>query len=398
MHHVCCWRTIFALTVVSGPSGFIPVSSIVSLPNVWDDPSNLPDTLTAAGMTREANVSLDPNGLPPWPLMKDMAPLTRLEGSTEGNMCMDGKLVPILFLLGPCKAGTSSMSWDLGQAGIANDDEPEKESHFFDDMIFRGTADSEIEDFVLEKREFMAQGPACPSERRVVGEFTPNNLNNFYLAPVLGRLYGEQFRRLKFIVILREPLDRLTSAYYFQAQQRGLPMNSAIMTMELQGALIRARLATHTRNPSWSIDQHLLKSMYGLMLTTWLETWQVPANQFYVVPMRAYFSGPVREVQGELLTSKQRVFSDLSDWLGVDLVTNNDPNPVHINSAAHPSRPPLPWLLRRQVNAFFRGDIDVLIEKLARGSEQGLKLGLYEGTYGTESTRDELRRWLENGW
>lgn len=390
------------------------MSSLVSSLTASDDLLHLPEAQVASGQIGAANVTTlvkrgtgapfgdrDPSGIPDLPLMEDMEPLKPLDGR-DGNFCLDGHLNPILWVLGPAKSGTSSMTLDLVNAGIVNNYAPQKESHFFDDMIYNpggglaGLTELDIKAMTAQHRGFLTDGPICPSEPRVMGDFTPDNFRNYFLPPVLQRLYGPRFSQLKFVIVVRKPIDRLISAYYFRASENGMKMNWAQLTVEVTNTLRLARLPLRTRNPSISIDQRILQSMYGRMMRSWLDDWKVPAKQFYVVPMHTYFEGPSIEYEGKMYTSKQRVFIDLSRWLEVDLVTNASPNAVHINGVNHPkTKRSFPALIRTDLNRFLKKDVKSFVSRIAAATSEGLVLGLYDGDKGNEA---QIHQYFKAGW
>lgn len=143
----------------------------------------------------------------------------RLMDGTNGanNLCMRDHFVPEVMVIGGIKASTTSLCmmlrqspallWPESQAGKVNwtrHPAAWKEGHYFDKHIFQGGISYMIADF-----------PLCTTKtRQVAVDGSARYASDPYVPGIIANWYGTQKSKLKFVLIMREPLDRLHSHYY----------------------------------------------------------------------------------------------------------------------------------------------------------------------------------------
>lgn len=131
------------------------------------------------------------------------------------NLCMDGRLAPEFFLIGAQKASTTSFASELftspavvhpriladgSEAGFGV-----KELHIFDNP----------DRYNMGKKWWLSHYPPCTQSRRAIGiDMTPNYMISPVAAQRMLDRYGDQASRLKFMVLLRDPVKRMQSAFY----------------------------------------------------------------------------------------------------------------------------------------------------------------------------------------
>ena len=138
--------------------------------------------------------------------------------SVRLNVCLgDDRLVPELFVLGAQKAATTTFYNFLNRTARSlfqvdpaihqvlgsNLNKGRKEAHIFD---------AEQYDAATFPQYFPDDCDARP--RAVSIDFTPNYLCDKFAAERVYTAYADLASRLTFIVILRDPLSRMRSAYY----------------------------------------------------------------------------------------------------------------------------------------------------------------------------------------
>lgn len=128
----------------------------------------------------------------------------------ELNLCIEERLVPELFVIGAQKSGTTSFAMELisGSSDIilpvSDEDYEKKEPHSFDWKYNEGM------------QGWLSRWPPCQHDHRVVAvDMTPILHTPQICVPCrIQERYQDLSRRLKFVVILRNPLERMQSAFY----------------------------------------------------------------------------------------------------------------------------------------------------------------------------------------
>jgi len=131
------------------------------------------------------------------------------------NLCIDDHLAPEFILLGAQKSATTTFSRMFSQINSVvgaslEASEPsyfQKELHIFDDGSRR---------FQLGTQFWLSHYPKCDQSKRMVAtDFTPAYLRDADAPKRMLQFYGSKASQIKFGALLRNPLDRMHSAFYF---------------------------------------------------------------------------------------------------------------------------------------------------------------------------------------
>jgi hypothetical protein len=259
-------------------------------------------------------------------------------------------VVPSFFLLGCEKCGTTSLAASLRDAGIQMQSpyegvlSAEKEWHFFDKYCYhqlmqdptdlmsrlRGTGGPvhgsfENCDGIKVGLDFRAeyaraQQYECQDFPGTVCDATPNGMRIAGLPTVLDGLYASTIKKLSFVMLLREPFQRMQSEFYYTAvPATSFGLYAKLLTDHLLGdyAAIEEVLLRDSYNASelikdWDPKQHVAgsstygtggwanwkggqdssdtfvkpfqTSMYAVQLRNWLEHPTLSPSQFCVLP------------------------------------------------------------------------------------------------------------------
>lgn len=325
------------------------------------------------------------------------------------SLCVQGRLVPQFYLLGAPKCGTTSMADDLRAAGVASNAEPNKEMHFFDHWARQHNNLCSVTDFPAMREAWLSMhGPCSTEEFRLLGDYTPDNarmtmpppgthtngvVSGFFpsvdnpnpfqsvdtgkacLNKILPQLYPGLTSRLTFVMMVREPLSRVLSAYYFRME---LLLSGTVAEGQFQAYMDLALSAMG----QGIYDSFIWPTMYARQLENYLETFE--EEQFLVAPYLHYFN------------NKCLLFQTLEARLGVTLECEETEAATEHNTNEHP---PLEEVLsnssRNAFNSAMQPEVDRLVAVLANTSSRGLLLAAYNGTLGSE---EEIRDYLVDGW
>jgi len=341
----------------------------------------------------------------------------------SGSMCVDGRLVPQLYLLGAPKSSTTTLATELMHAGVqsVHDENSVKEFHFFDGhMNWRYATPEELED---EKQEWLFTMPKCPPtdgvQREVLADFTPDYLRmvplpeqddlvgtfppwpwsdeeqpvllgrkpkgaiqDVNLPPLLQTFYGNFLaRRISFVALLREPLARMQSAWY-HAQS----FDFTNECVDCKSDSFLTTLQTHLDGFSLEkkeLTDWLWTGMYGLHLQGWLESFS--PDQFFVIPYKELMYGDKDKIC-------RRLAVHVSFLIGCQ---SNGQDIVHEWSHEHPPlEEDAPQELRDRFNELFLWQQDNLVWTLTEGFRDGMVLANYNGN----GERGTIQNWLLSGW
>lgn len=329
------------------------------------------------------------------------------------SLCVQGRLVPQLYLLGAPKCGTTSLASDLRRAGIRSNAEPEKELHFWNTMAMRHLSLCDVPPKMINS--WLNLHPPCPTEGfQVLGDYTPDNArltsppsgwrintvnmvwsDNPFLTTDMGKaclptilhdqLYLKSSSRLTFVFMIREPLSRVLSAFYFR--------NAVLLRKNHVEDQVEASMQRRVSAMRQGVyDQPVWSSMYARQLEQYLDKFK--ATQFIIVPYLHYFQ------------HKCTLFHDLSLRLGIPLPCQDANQTTRIypdsqKDAQVESRTQalstqvLSSTTRKEFESVMEPEVERLVTLLANVSLRGLGLHAYNGTLGSE---DETRTWLFDGW
>lgn len=323
-------------------------------------------------------------------------PVGRPDGSA--NLCVDQHLVPELYVLGVPKGATTSLWMDTDRAGI------KMPVHgLFMDKEFRFFLGQNLsEDIATMKPKWLANMPACSTQsREVVADFNPHNLASLShaynpgdrkmgpgLPAVLKGLYGDgNAQRLRFMVMLREPLSRMQSHWHMNKMSFPFVDFGAKTFNDSMGMLHRElrtrRKAGKNREWTW-----LWESMYGLHLPIWLENFE--AKQFLIVPMKEYTQGNAQAICREFSARLSFEIECVGEHPELMQRTNTN---VHEHVAIADELDES--LIQAFQSEIFGDSNDKLVRALAEANAAGAYLANYEGTPGNV---EATRAWLKQGW
>jgi len=325
--------------------------------------------------------------------------------SEPQSLCDHGKLLPEVYVIGAIKTATTSLDEDLETyAGIhpapGNTAETFKEWYFFSRWLLW---DRPVLPLDEAHTEWLSSFPECPPEntRELMADYSVDNSYmidappnfEFYgayenMTSIPRRMigfYGDFSSRLKIVMMLREPLSRSQSEWYFTGGGWDpLPRRCSecrlgpTFSTAIQAALEVAQNGTKLRLEDW-----LWKSFYAAQLTDWIKYFP---RQILVLPYRYYVDAETTPLVSQLL----------QEMIGF-------PRDAVWKEASHENPSPHPPLdgdiapdTRQAFENFFAGPNRDLVKLLASAQlDRGVSLALYNGTAGSES---EIEKWLLDGW
>lgn len=316
------------------------------------------------------------------------------------SICLYGHAVPSLYLLGPQKSGTSTIANEWLDAGIKSAyaekpfsnityDQPEKELHSFDSIckfnIARRKHASSSErcmPMTKEEKEIWAQHfHSCTHKQHsTLADMTPVNLRLPGLATMMADLYGESKSSLRFVILLRNPVERLHSGFWhekwFDPNLRTMDFTSWLKEVVIPKAeAIKTSGSWAGIETNYDMDQ-FYRSLVSLQLKQWLEVFE--PSQFMLIPMSEYF---VNE------TFRVEAFWQLKKKWGITLDETYplDHGARHDNVRPHPSLEQYAntAVIKKLNSEFFHPDAAQLANLLAKAMPRGLTLSGYVGRPGS---------------
>ena len=146
-------------------------------------------------------------------------------------MIVQGKILPDVIVMGAAKAGTTSLCHQLNSYKEVNKS-PVKEPHFF---VYRKEGDNFCvnETFSIEKQGYVQD--LADYSRLYKKEYVNIDYSTHYLYRIdefiasVKEFYGAEIRSLKFIVVLRDPVNRALSHYKMKVRDKHewLPIKEA---------------------------------------------------------------------------------------------------------------------------------------------------------------------------
>jgi len=296
--------------------------------------------------------------------------------------------------------------------------EEEKEFHFFDNWV--GLAGKPVHR-QAQQVVWQSMLPDCPRQghfQQVLMDATPCNMrmiplpsgtrptgshwgrwflvhdertlkysvgDEMDLPQTLQDFYQDDARKLIFVVMLREPLSRMQSAWYHShegyaewAQCRDCKAPS--FQQALNSSLSKAQRSTPT------YDDWLWASLYGRQIEYWLSKFD--AHQFVILPYRQYTQGDRTGVCLDIAKRLEKVF---------DCKALSTGNATFANFHEHPTmdQEELPHALKTQFDSFIEAENTRLAGILAKAQVRGAGLPGYAGPIGD---KDEIQRWVELLW
>lgn len=329
---------------------------------------------------------------------------------TTANLCMNGRLVPILYLIGAQKCATSSFaeefarghnvvlpemgSWTQSQRGLFA-----KELHFFD----------QPQRYNKGKDFWLAHWPACPRAHMVAAEFTPSYLSTWEAPQRIQQVYGPLVGHVTFLVILREPLARMQSSFYHGLSGGWVSKSYATFEQYVQ-ACIKFYKAKQFRlfhsAADGPVDRTLMGrtgipftlSLYHDQLAHWF--WFYKSYQFVVAPMKVYTKPDA--VPG--WTSERDLIGKVAGRAAIQAsMPPRQPRPPHRNVHSHPKvEKDLHPETYRQINQLFDKVTGAmrLSALLAPKMGEGLLLYGYQGYLANSHLPHQYRiaAYIKDNW
>lgn len=306
------------------------------------------------------------------------------------NLCINGRLAPEFFLIGAQKASTSSFSAEFFYAPAVvhpmffaetHDGFPSmhmKELHIFDEKVRYGRGQS----------WWLRHYPACSKTKKMVGvDMTPNYLLEPKAPGRMRAWYGHQSPRLSFMVLLRDPVYRMQSAFYHGRAVNWCDGEYAGVTFRQYSERF---VADYHASPEqawdrWSSQCTAVRgSAYAQQIKLWFETFS--SKQFTIVPM-AFQSDRSLTPYGQ-----QSVAQTMFERLGIHggATTTEDVN-VHPHPKLEDDLPL--WLLEKLQRAVYRHTGPKIVATLLSTS----KAFLY-GLNAASRTIPSITDWLHQHW
>ena len=359
----------------------------------------------------------------------------RLVGST---LCTSGDVaLPRLYLLGQQKSGTTTIATALFQSGVvpmvqgqpagniplylrsmrANHSQKLLAGNVKESNLLAGIAPRSCwEPSCLaraQKRWVHKLSPTfsdCASwQSTVLADMSTDTFPHADRATLLRSFYGEKAsRRLMLVVIMRAPLQRFQSGFYwtYNPAHFGLPRgrnHAHNRTLGMELAMLRkalppdfktatthwARFAQDRRFDCWA------RSMYSLNWRPWLE--QFHPDQFVALPMKWALQDVGRATQlianhfGIALRRQPHIMGTRRHEDRADTLNPNRHPSMEEDAAETTNQDTLRWL----ASTFFDPDTVELARMFSSAAIRGLVLG---GANGTGLDQDNALRALHSGW
>ena len=241
----------------------------------------------------------------------------------------------------------------------------------------------------------------------LLADMSTDNLPHGYRAITLRSFYGmPSAKRLIFVVIMREPLQRFQSGFYWNYGPEffGLPADRGHAhnrTLRVELAMLRAELPPNYADVEWWWPRLVrvrrldawVRSMYALNWAPWLR--EFVAAQFVALPMRWALADVGRATQlvaerfGVALRRQPHILGGRARGAGDRLNPHAHPTVAEDSEADPQNLEDLRWL----ATTFFEPDTRELARAFARAMPDGLTLGGAQG-----SSEDDVLRCLNENW
>jgi len=197
----------------------------------------------------------------------------------------------------------------------------------------------------------------------------------------LRSMYGDTWRSLFFIIMLRHPLDRMQSTWYHASQ----PYSRWVQCRDCKAQSFREALsATMQRAKNYVYDDWLWTSMYARQIEAWLKHFE--AKQLYVIPMKQYVKGDRIGICNDM-SSRLSFPLDCRVLDGQVVSHSNTHEHIRVEDDAPPE-------LQAEFNSFMSAENSRLSRLIAEARAGGAGLAGYTGD-GSES---DIEEWLQTWW
>lgn len=254
----------------------------------------------------------------------------------ESNLCIDNYFVPEFYVLGSMMSGTTSLCAKLRQSPAiiwprAQDDSESmerttsKESHFFD-LISCAACNM----MSMNSVKFSEFGKCEKGTRQVPIDGTARYLTDPDIPHAMAQFYSNYKNRLKFLMLLREPLQR-TQSHYYHSKLYGWCLDHSKQTFkDVVDSILKgedAKWLGGTANPRGAgCGDFLESSLYLKQLEHWFK--EFSSSQFIVMPFQ-YNTEPGKDGR----PTNRDMVEDLWKYLGVHGIVGEQ---IHANAVVHP--------------------------------------------------------------
>lgn len=330
----------------------------------------------------------------------------------QSNLCQQGKHLPEFFLLGCQKCGSTSFADDLIEAGpksvetLSAPDYHRKCFYLFREVHERGG------DF--SKESFLRVLPSCGQFSGALGGFSSDffhmtESSDLYMeegssahefgdlkvmvnwggeAPkLLSQWYGHSdIKKPLFVSVLREPLERFQSMFYFVSQRswgHSWLSTTGISPDHGFNHFTQMTLAQAQKTGKYNIA--LWPSLYGKHLSAWLQ--YVQPSQMMIIPMKVYTSG----------NGWGKICARLSSHLDISLSCGSKAQHQTRTQSEHPplDKDIAPDTLTKFYDFLHHHDQEKLVDALWRIHEGGGTLFSFDGDHHGEGGEYS---WLRQNW
>merc|ERR1719265_764284 len=174
-------------------------------------------------------------------------------------------------------------------------------------------------------------------------------------------IYGSRARDLHFVVMVREPLSRMHSWWYYCGKSKGFEAHAADELRRGSGS-------------AWH-------STYGWQLQEWAKGFRL--RQFYVIPYHLFSGSTSRAICDDISARLQ--FKMECANVAMDVLHGSHPSLEQDTSEG----------FRMLFDSAMAADKGLLLKTLAKGSTKGMGLPSYNGAPQDEKA---LHAWLVNHW
>eukprot|EP00929_Paragymnodinium_shiwhaense_P077620 TRINITY_DN39998_c0_g1_i1.p1 TRINITY_DN39998_c0_g1~~TRINITY_DN39998_c0_g1_i1.p1 ORF type:complete len:455 (+),score=42.51 TRINITY_DN39998_c0_g1_i1:105-1469(+) len=336
---------------------------------------------------------------------------------SDENLCMDGRLAPELILLGAPKCATSSLADDLFHMGVhwpLTHWQSIGKSPTFKNGRWNGLC-KELNFFNSRGRyeEWSQKGwlrhyPKCSkndTRRAVSMDATPAYLpnNDLQVAFRMKAIYGSAIARVRFVVLLRNPVGRAYSLYCFFRQRNYSGLHDKLAEDYFSSIFHRgAETEDFFLNSGSYADD--LEHFFG----------EMDPRQFTIVPWLHYLAPERMRPEGvsteDWMSKHPSVLVHILQDLSIPFDPNSLPRKaskanINTDKAVYPElREAFKPLTRVKFQSYVlgRSPATAVARVIARARilthGQGPVLYGYEGAAAELRTKRHVTDWLEHGW
>ena len=220
----------------------------------------------------------------------DETPLSHVEKLYRG-MTSPLRLLPNFLIIGTQRGGTTSLyNYLVERPGVAP--AAVKELHFFDKKFHKGAA--------WYRAHFPTSVQKYAFEQTSKHHFVTGEASAYYLFhPHAPKRVAQLLPDTKFIVLLRNPVDRAYSQYNFEVDlgRESLSFEDALAAEEERIGKERERMLAdeHYVSINHSRYSYLARGLYADQLCTWMGFF--PREQFLLLKSEDFFTDPASTLE-----------------------------------------------------------------------------------------------------